>query len=181
MTRMKGGQVVVAALIHEGVEALFGIPGVHTLEVYDALYDQPQIRHIQARHEGGAALMADGYARASGKVGVALVITGPGVTNAATAIGQAYADGSPLLVISSEVDSRQRGKGNLHELRDQLGMTRALAKWSARAESVGAIPELIHQALHEIWSGWPGPAHVEIPIDILSAEGDVAFFEPTER
>jgi len=181
MTRMKGGQAVVAALIHEGVEALFGIPGVHTLEVYDTLYDQPQIRHIQARHEGGAALMADGYARASGKVGVALVITGPGVTNAATAIGQAYADGSPLLVISSEVDSRQRGKGNLHELRDQLGMTRALAKWSARAESVGAIPELIHQALHEIWSGWPGPAHVEIPIDILSAEGDVAFFEPTER
>ena len=106
-----------------------------------------EIKHVVARHEQGAAFMADGYARASGKVGVALVITGPGVTNASTAVGQAYADGSPLLLISSEVDSRQRGKGNLHELKDQLGMMRAITLWNARAETVDQIPLCIHDAL----------------------------------
>ena len=172
MPTMKGGQAVVNALGREGVEVVFGIPGVHTLEIYDALYDRSQIRTLVARHEQGAALMADGYARASGRVGVALVITGPGVTNAATAIGQAYADGSPLLVISSEVDSRHSGKGNLHELKDQLGMTRAITKWSARAESVAEIPAIIHEAHVRAMTEWPGPVHVEIPIDVLGAEGD---------
>ena len=181
MPQLKGGQAVVQALIREGVEVLFGIPGVHTLEIYDALYDNAHIRPIQARHEQGAAFMADGYARVAGKVGVALVITGPGVTNAATAIGQAYADGSPLLVISSEVDSRHRGKGNLHELKDQLGMTRAIAKWSVRAESVVDIPRRIHQAMRKVWEGWPGPVHVEIPIDVLGEEGEVQFPPPAER
>lgn len=175
MARMTGGQAVVAALIREGVEVVFGIPGVHTLDIYDALYDRPQIKHIVARHEQGAAFMADGYARASGKVGVALVITGPGVSNASTAVGQAYADGSPLLLISSEVDSRQRGKGNLHELKDQLGMVRAITLWNAQAESVAEIPACIHQALEQLAAGWPGPVHVQIPTDVLAVEGEVEF------
>ncbi len=184
MSIMKGGQAVVEALMREGVEVVFGIPGVHTLEMYDALYDRPQIKHIVARHEQGAAFMADGYARASGKVGVALVITGPGVTNASTAVGQAYADGSPLLLISSEVDSRQRGNGNLHELKDQLGMMRAITLWNARAETVAQIPLCIHDALLQIAAGWPGPVHVEIATDILGSEGEVQFsprFTAAER
>jgi thiamine pyrophosphate-dependent acetolactate synthase large subunit-like protein len=163
---------------------VFGIPGVHTLDIYDALYDQPQIRHIVARHEQGAAFMADGYARASGKVGVALVITGPGVTNASTAVGGAYADGSPLLLISSEVDSRQRGKGNLHELKDQLGMMQAITLWNARAESVAQIPSCVHEALQRIAAGWPGPVHVEISTDVLASEEEVEFrprLAPEER
>ena len=177
MPRMKGGQAVVAALINEGVEVIFGIPGVHTLEIYDALYDRPQVRHIVTRHEQGAAFMADGYARASGKVGVVLAITGPGVTNASTGLGQAYADGSPLLIISSEVDSRHKGRGNLHELKDQQGMLSAITLWSARAESLSEIPLLIHQAMERAWSGWPGPVHVGIPIDVLAAEGEVELME----
>ena len=170
---MRGGEAVVEALMSEGVEVVFGIPGVHTLDIYDALYDRPQVRQIVTRHEQGAAFMADGYARASGKVGVVLAITGPGVTNASTGIGQAYADGSPLLVISSEVDSQRKGKGNLHELKDQLGMLSSITLWNARAESVSEIPRLIHQAMERAWSGWPGPVHVEIPIDVLAAEGEV--------
>lgn len=177
MPMMKGGQAVVEALIHEGVEVIFGIPGVHTLEIYDALYDRPQLRHIVARHEQGAAFMADGYARASGKVGVVVAITGPGVTNASTGLGQAYADGSPLLIISSDVDSRQKGQGSLHELKDQFGMLSAITLWGARVTHVAEIPRLIHQAMQRIWSGWPGPVHVEIPIDILSAEEEVELVE----
>jgi len=184
MVMLRGGQAVIEALIREGVKVVFGIPGVHTLEIYDALYDRPQIKHIVARHEQGAAFMADGYARASGQVGVAIVITGPGLTNASTAVGQAYADGSPLLIISSEVDSRQRGKGNLHELKDQLGMMWAITLWSARAETVEQIPRRIHEALERIAAGWPGPAHVEIATDVLAAEGEVEFpprLEAAER
>ncbi|MBN1402582.1 MAG: thiamine pyrophosphate-binding protein [Anaerolineae bacterium] len=181
MPRMKGGEAVIETLLHEGVEVVFGIPGVHTLEIYDALYHRPQIQHIVARHEQGAAFMADGYARASGKTGVVLAITGPGVTNAATGLGEAYADGSPVLIISSEVDSRHRGKGNLHELKDQLGVLRAITLWNACAESVGDIPMLIHQALEKIWEGWPGPVHVQIPIDILAAEDEVAFAPQAQR
>lgn len=177
MPSMKGGQAVVEALISEGVEVVFGIPGVHTLEIYDALYDRPQVRHILTRHEQGAAFMADGYARASGRVGVVLAITGPGVTNASTGLGQAYADGSPVLIISSEVDSRQRGRGNLHELKDQLGMLSSITLWNARAESVAEIPSLIHKAMQRVRTGWPGPVHVEIPINVLAAEGEVELME----
>jgi thiamine pyrophosphate-dependent acetolactate synthase large subunit-like protein len=174
---MTGGQAVVAALIHEGVKTVFGIPGVHTLDIYDALYDRTEPRHILARHEGGAAFMADGYARASGEVGVVLSITGPGVTNASTAMGQAYADGVPLVVIHSDVDSRYRGKGGLHELKDQRGMLAAITKWGARAESVADIPALIHTALERARAGWPGPTHVEIPLDLLAKLGDVHLAE----
>ena len=170
---MKGGEAVVAALIREGVRVVFGIPGVHTLEIYDALYRHPELQHIVARHEQGAAFMADGYARASGEVGVILAITGPGVTNASTGLGQAYADGSPVLLISSEVDSRYRGQGNLHELKDQLAMMRAITKWSAQADRVAQIPGLIHEAMVRAKAGWPGPVHVQIPTDVLSAEEDV--------
>ncbi|MBC7234437.1 MAG: thiamine pyrophosphate-binding protein [Chloroflexi bacterium] len=181
MSSMKGGQAVVAALLRESVETVFGIPGVHTLEIYDALYDRPQIRHILARHEGGAAFMADGYARASGRVGVVLAITGPGVTNASTALGQAYADGVPLLLVHSDVDSRYRGLGNLHELKDQRGMLAAITKWGGRAERVGDIPVLIHIALERAQEGWPGPVHVEIPLDILGTQEEVALPEQEAR
>ncbi len=173
MPPMTGGQAVVAALVREGVEMVFGIPGVHTLDIYDALYDRTIPRHILARHEEGAAFMADGYARVSGKAGVVLTTTGPGVTNSATAVGEAYADGVPLVLIHSEVDSRYRGKGNLHELKDQRGMLSAITKWGARAERAADIPRLIHAALERARSGWPGPTYVEIPLDVLAEEGPV--------
>src|SRR5215216_2118340 len=98
--RMTGGQAVVRSLAKHGVEVVFGIPGVHTLALYDALVGSP-IRHVLARHEQGVGFMADGYARASGRPGVALVISGPGVTNVATPIAEAYTDSSPVFVLSS--------------------------------------------------------------------------------
>src|SRR5215211_3358234 len=99
-TQATGAQLVIAALEAHGVDTVFGIPGVHTLALYDAL-GESSLRHVLARHEQGVGFMADGYARATGKPGVAVVITGPGVTNIATAIGEAYTDSTPLLVISS--------------------------------------------------------------------------------
>jgi len=129
--RMKGGHAVVATLKANGVDTVFGIPGVHTLDIYDALYDS-RIRHILARHEQGAGFMADGYARATGKPGVAIIITGPGLTNVSTPIGQAYTDSSPVLIISAEVERENaaRMRGNLHDLHDQLGLMSHLERFS---------------------------------------------------
>ncbi|MBT4496199.1 MAG: thiamine pyrophosphate-binding protein, partial [Gemmatimonadetes bacterium] len=99
--KLTGGQAVVVALEAHGVDILFGIPGIHTLHLYDALYQQSRIHHVTARHEQGAGFMADGYARASGKVGVLLTTTGPGAVNALTPLGEAHADSSPVLLIAS--------------------------------------------------------------------------------
>ena len=170
--RMKGGQAAIRALESQGVEVVFGIPGVHTLEIYDALVDSP-IRHVLARHEQGAGFMADGYARASGKPGVAVIITGPGITNVMTAIGEAYTDSSPVLVLSSNVEQQWAGKmlGHLHDLSDQLGVMSAVTKWNARATNVGEIPGLIANAFQQMNSGRPRPTHVEVPLDVLSDFG----------
>ena len=123
---IRGAELVIRALEAGGVDTVFGIPGVHTLALYDALVGS-KLRHILARHEQGIGFMADGYARATGKTGVAFVITGPGVTNIATALGQAYTDSSAVLTVASNnptpvVDGM---RGSLHDLKDQLGVLRA--------------------------------------------------------
>ncbi len=172
--RVKGGEAVVRSLERLGVEVVFGIPGVHTLEIYDALYDSP-IRHVLARHEQGAGFTADGYARASGRPGVALVITGPGVTNIATPIGEAYADSSPVLVIASNVARPWQGQmlGHLHDLKDQLGVMRAVTKWTGQASRVDEVPALIAEAFREMTHGRPRPAYVEVPLDVLGSFGEI--------
>ena len=131
-----GAELVVRTLETAKVDTVFGIPGVHTLALYDALL-KSGIRHVLARHEQGIGFMADGYARATGKTGVAFVITGPGVTNIATALGQAYTDSSPVLVIASNnpratVDGM---RGSLHDLKDQLGVLRAVTKSTIRVNA----------------------------------------------
>ncbi len=172
--RMKGGHAVVATLEANGVETVFGIPGVHTLDIYDALYDS-RIRHILTRHEQGAGFMADGYARASGKPGVAIIITGPGLTNVSTPVGQAYADSSPVLIISAEVERENAGRmrGNLHDMHDQLGLMSHLTKWNTQVNDVADIPWAINEALRQMRTGRPRPTHVQVPIDVLAEEGDV--------
>ena len=174
--RMKGGQAAIRALERQGVEVVFGIPGVHTLEIYDALVDS-SIKHVLARHEQGAGFMADGYARASGKPGVAVIITGPGITNVLTAVGEAYTDSSPLMVLSSNVEKAWAGKmlGHLHDLSDQLGVMRAVTKWNAQAESVEQVPALVGEAFKQMLSGRAGPTHVEVPLDVLSEFGEPEF------
>lgn len=174
--RMKGGQAAIRALENQGVEVVFGIPGVHTLEIYDALVDS-SIKHILARHEQGAGFMADGYARASGKPGVAVIITGPGITNVMTAVGEAYTDSSPLMVLSSNVEQAWAGQmlGHLHDLSDQLGVMRAVTKWNAQATSVAQVPALVSEAFSKMKSGRARPTHVEVPLDVLSDFGEAEF------
>ncbi|MGH2346289.1 MAG: thiamine pyrophosphate-binding protein [Chloroflexota bacterium] len=175
VSRRTGGQAVVSALKAHGVEAVFGIPGAHTLAIYDALRDEPGIRNVTARHEGGAGYMADGYARASGKPGVVLTVTGPGAANVLTAVGGAYNDSSPLLVISSQIPREYLGKGLgfLHEMRDQRGAFDAVTDWTARVTNAREIGPTIDAAMAHLAHGRPTPAYVEIPLDILDDEADL--------
>ena len=175
------GEALVALLEAYGVELVFGIPGVHSLELYRGLAGS-RIRHVLTRHEQGAAFMADGYARLSGKPGVCILITGPGVTNAATAIGEAYADSVPLLVISA-VNARNhlgKGWGHLHEISDQRAVTAPLTAFSATALTAADLPDLMAKAFSVFESGRPRPVHIEIPIDLLEAPaaGDLAPRRP---
>ena len=170
------GQAMVKLLENYGVDTVFGIPGVHNLELYRGLAESP-IRHVLSRHEQGAGFMADGYARATGRVGVAFVITGPGVSNIATAIGQAYSDSIPMLVISSVNESWSigQGAGRLHESKDQLDFTRPVTALSARASSVAEAEQLIHQAFAIFASQRPRPVHIEVPLDILGQPAGEAW------
>lgn len=178
MARMTGGRAVVEALIREGVDRVFGIPGVHTMEIYDELYERrDDITHVVSRHEGGAGFMADGYARASGEIGVCLVITGPGVTNATTALGQAYSDSSPVLMISSQNDTEHmdRDVGALHQLKDQLSVTDGCTAWTRRVMDPADIPEAISDAAAYLRTHRPRPVHIDIPTDVLESEAEISF------
>ena len=171
MNMKSGAQVVVATLETLGVATLFGIPGIHNLDIYDALLAR-SIRHITARHEQGAGFMADGYARSSGKVGVALVITGPGLTNIMTPMAQAFHDSIPLVVISSQIPTKFLGQrtGFLHELQNSTMMARSAAKESRCVMSSNDITLYLSEAFRLAQSGRPGPVHVEIPLDFLRQE-----------
>lgn len=169
MSEINCGQALIKLLEKYGVETVFGIPGVHTLDIYRGLADSP-IQHVQARHEQGAAFMADGYARASGKPGVCILISGPGVTNGLTAMGQAYADSIPMLMISSTTASYTLGKGwgCLHEVPDLQAVTDPLTAMSATALAPSDVPELLGQAFTIFASQRPRPVHIAVPIDVLA-------------
>ncbi|AOS98556.1 putative 2-ketoarginine decarboxylase AruI [Microbulbifer aggregans] len=163
-------QVLMRLLREYQVEKVFGIPGVHTIELYRGLPGS-DLQHVTPRHEQGAAFMADGYARASGKVGVCFLITGPGLTNAATAMAQAYSDSIPMLVISA-VNRREdlgMGRGRLHELPRQSDVSRGYCIWQHSLTQAEQLPEVMHRAFQLLGSGRPGPVHIEIPIDLFPA------------
>ena len=161
------GERMVEGLAARGVTVIFGIPGVHTVEMYRGLSGSP-IRHVTARHEQGCAFMADGYARASGKPGVALVITGPGITNALTAMAQSREDSVPVLVISgvNRRDSLGKGMGRLHELPDQQALVRALCP-SRQITDPGQVGAVLDWAFATMATGRPGPVHIEVPTDVM--------------
>ncbi|AWI55884.1 5-guanidino-2-oxopentanoate decarboxylase [Sinorhizobium fredii] len=163
------GEALVDLLEANGVEVVFGIPGVHTVELYRGL-SASKIRHVTPRHEQGAGFMADGYARVSGKPGVALVITGPGLTNTITAMAQARQDSIPMLVISgvNRRDSLGHGRGLLHELPDQQGMMKTLALYSHTLINPADLPLVVDRAFAVLLSGRPGPVHIEIPTDVMA-------------
>lgn len=163
------GEALITLLEAHGVELVFGIPGVHTVELYRGLA-RSKIRHVTPRHEQGAGFMADGYARASGKPGVAFVITGPGLLNTLTAMGQARADSIPMLVISgvNARDTLGKGLGHLHEMPDQRGLTAELALRSTRIETPEDLPAALGEAFRIFLSERPGPVHIEIPTDVMA-------------
>ena len=162
------GEALIGLLELHGVEVVFGIPGVHTIELYRGLAAS-RIRHVTPRHEQGAGFMADGYARVSGRPGVALVITGPGLTNTITAMAQARQDSVPMLVISG-VNPRASlglGHGLLHELPDQRAMMASVALWSQTLLDPAELPLVVGRAFAILSSGRPGPVHIEIPTDVM--------------
>ncbi len=178
------GESLIALLESYGVDTVFGIPGVHTLDLYRGLADS-NIRHVQARNEQGAGFMADGYARLSGKPGVCILISGPGVTNACTPMGQSFADSIPVLVISSTTasDSLGKGWGCLHEVTDLESVTRPLTALSATAGSAGVLEGLIAQAFSIFAAERPRPVHIAIPIDVLAenVSGTWQVRQPPDR
>ncbi len=186
------GEALVQMLQDRGVKTVFGIPGVHVIELYRGLADSG-IRHVSARHEQGAGFMADGYARISGAPGVAFVITGPGLSNILTPMAQARADSVPMLVISG-VNARDslghgpargvsRGLGRLHELPNQQKMAGAVALTSTQVRSGGELVAALEQAFSTFAHQRGGPVHIEIPIDVMglpftSAEGTADRVDP---
>ncbi|WLH71006.1 5-guanidino-2-oxopentanoate decarboxylase [Pseudomonas sp. FP2309] len=170
------GEVLVNLLEGYGVDQVFGIPGVHTVELYRGLA-RSCIRHVTPRHEQGAGFMADGYARTSGKPGVCFIITGPGMTNITTAMGQAYADSIHMLVISS-VQSRSQlggGRGKLHELPNQSAMIAGVAAFSHTLMSAAELPGVLARAFALFQAGRPRPVHIEIPLDVLVENADAVL------
>jgi acetolactate synthase-1/2/3 large subunit len=167
--RVTCGEAIIGLLEHYRVKTVFGIPGVHTLELYRGLTGSP-IRHVTPRHEQGAGFMADAWARVTGQPGVCIVISGPGVTNAATPIAQAYRDSVPLLVLSSVVATTDLGKEHapLHDLPDQRALMEQITAFSYTIREVEELPQLFARAYDVFDSGRPRPVHIEIPIDVLA-------------
>lgn len=170
------GELLVRLLEAYDVELVFGIPGVHTVELYRGL-PATRIRHVTPRHEQGAGFMADGYARVTGKPGVCFIVTGPGMTNILTAMGQAYADSVPMLVISS-VNRREQlamGDGRLHELPSQRNLVAGAAAFSHTLLRVEQLPQVLGRAFAIFASARPRPVHIEIPIDVIAEPADPAI------
>ena len=168
------GEALVGLLEAYGVDTIFGIPGVHNIEMYRAL-PRSKINHVLVRHEQGAGFMADGYARATGKPGVCFTITGPGVLNILTPMGQAWSDSSNILVIATALDMRDsaQGRGRLHEMLDQRGAAATVTNLHMRAYTPKDVRDAIARAFANFASARPRPAYIEIPLDILKeAAGD---------
>jgi acetolactate synthase-1/2/3 large subunit len=175
--------VLVEALLAEGVEVLFGIPGVGTLAVYDAFVDHPGLRHVEVRHEQSAVFMADGYARASGRVGVAFTSNGPGALNTITAMSTANNDGVPVLHLVSEnpPEVRRKGKGHFHDISDQFGIFRPVTGHAAQVALADEIPAAVHAAFFALRNRRPRPALVEFANEAFTTVSSAPLSEVAGR
>ena len=177
-------QAIVECLIHHGVDRIFGIPGVHTYHLFDALYERrDEIAFNGTRHEQGAAYMAFGYAKSSGKIGVYTCVPGPGVLNTTAALCSAYSANAPVLCLTSEIPAADigRGYGILHELPDQLALLRGVTKWAARIDHPTAVPGVFAAAMEQLTTGRVGPVALECPWDTLSVKALVDFDVSAKR
>src|ERR1700747_691087 len=182
-TRMTGGGALVEMLRRNGVDTIFALPGVQNDVLFVALYDAGEgLRVIHTRHEQGAAYMAYGYARASGKIGTYAVVPGPGLLNTTAALSTAFATNAPVLCISGQIPSDLigRGFGLLHEIPDQLGVLRTLTKWAARISHPTQTGQLVNEAFRQLRDGRPRPVALEMPLDVMALETEVAVPPPGE-
>lgn len=177
MKEISGSQMIVEALRQEGVEVVFGYPGGAALNIYDEIYKQKYFRHILVRHEQAAAMAADGYARASDKVGVAVVTSGPGFTNALTGLATAYSDSIPIVLISGQVATSLIGTDAFQEI-DAIGISRPCVKHNYLVKTIEELPRILKEAFYIARSGRPGPVHVDVPKDVTAKLG--VFEYPSE-
>ena len=179
MKKLSGAEMVVQSLRDQGVEFLFGYPGGTVLDIYDAIHTLGGIEHILVRHEQAAVHMADGYARATGKVGCVLVTSGPGATNAITGIATAYADSIPLVVLSGQVPSGLIGSDAFQEC-DMVGISRPVVKHSFLVKNPEDIPTIIKKAFYIASTGRPGPVVIDLPKDVVNPLNKFAYTYPEE-
>ncbi len=170
-TQISGAEIILKALADQGVEVIFGYPGGAVLPIYDAIYQQNQIRHILVRQEGGAVHAAEGYARSTGKVGVVLVTSGPGATNAVTGLTDALMDSIPIICLTGQVPTHLIGNDAFQEC-DTTGITRPCTKHNYLVKDVKNLSKVLHEAFHVARSGRPGPVVVDLPKDVCMALGD---------
>ncbi len=177
--KLAGNDMLIQSLINEGVEFIFGYPGGAALHIYDAIFNQSEIQHILVRHEQAATHAADGYTRATGKVGVVLVTSGPGATNAITGIATAFMDSIPMIVISGQVQSHLIGTDAFQET-DMIGISRPIVKHSFTVESQESIPRIVKEAFYIATSGRPGPVVIDVPKDLTHPDFKFDFEYPKE-
>ena len=180
MVRITGGEALVGSLVREGVEVVFGVPGIQIYGIVAALRDDPNIRMVTTRHEQATTYMADGYARASGKPGVALVVPGAGLYNAASGLTNAYSRSSPVLLIAGQVPRASIGKnlGAVHEIADQPGAVRSVTKWQRLALRPRDVPDAVFEAFRQMRTGRPRPVLIEIPPDVGVEREEVELRSP---
>ena len=180
MAGLNGAQAMFQQLVMEGVTDIFSLPGAQIMSAFDVLHEmQDQINLVHTRHEQATTYMADGYAKVSGKPGVAMVVPGPGALNATAGLGTAYASSSPVLLISGQIPSTLLGKdtGQLHEVSEQLDVFKPITKWNHRISDVSEVPAAVHEAFRQMTTGRPGPVELEIAPDILTQPGSVDLVE----
>src|ERR671939_30912 len=165
-----GADMVIKALVDQGVDTIFGYPGGAVLPIYDAIFNQNAIRHVLVRQEGGAVHAAEGYARSTGKVGVVLVTSGPGATNAVTGLTDALMDSIPIVCITGQVPTHLIGNDAFQEC-DTVGITRPCTKHNYLVKNVDDLPRVLHEAFHIAANGRPGPVVIDIPKDVQFATG----------
>ncbi|MBN1176987.1 MAG: hypothetical protein JXA51_04835 [Dehalococcoidales bacterium] len=177
MPYLSGAEALARFLAREGVEVVFGLPGVQIMDAVDAIYRQKNIRWISTRHEQTAAYMAYGYARTTDETGVAMVLPGPGALNTAAAIGTAYTASTPVLLISGQVESEHLGHNRevLHELDTQSEIFKYLTKWCGRVSRVEEIPAVLREAFTQLKNGRPRPVEIEVPYDIWSQKAEMSL------
>ncbi|PPR10186.1 MAG: Acetolactate synthase isozyme 3 large subunit [Alphaproteobacteria bacterium MarineAlpha11_Bin1] len=177
---VNGSEIIIQALLNEGVDTVFGYPGGAVLPIYDAIFQQNQLRHVLVRQEGGAVHMAEGYARSTGKVGVVLVTSGPGATNAVTGLTDALMDSIPIVCLTGQVPTHLIGNDAFQEA-DTTGITRPCTKHNYLVKRIEDLPKVMHEAFYVARSGRPGPVVVDLPKDILMELGQYENFSKVEH